>query len=60
MEGMKYGKYVEVCVNIERLTLFTLAVHYTHATATFCASFLLRLARLLYAFIHNFQLFLVD
>jgi hypothetical protein len=25
------------------------AVHYTHATATFAASFLLRLARLLYA-----------
>lgn len=44
-EGLKYGKNnfhpSSICVDIRE------AVHYTHATATFTASFLLRLARLL-------------
>lgn len=47
-EGMKYGMIH--FLNILRLRRLThlVAVHYTHATATFAASFLLRLARLLY------------
>ena len=44
-EGMKYGGFPN------RATVLglrhVLAVHYTHATATFAASFLLRLGRLL-------------
>ncbi|KAF8560210.1 hypothetical protein OG21DRAFT_1530421 [Imleria badia] len=38
-EGMKYGKSVYA-------SMFVTSVHYTHATATFTASFLLRLSRL--------------
>ena len=47
-EGLKYGLYPQ-CIQIVTLKLterFS-AVHYTHATATFSASFLLRLSRLL-------------
>lgn len=45
-EGMKYGKSSKCHVSAWSLKII-LAVHYTHATATFAASFLLRLARLL-------------
>ncbi|EKM61311.1 uncharacterized protein PHACADRAFT_168746 [Phanerochaete carnosa HHB-10118-sp] len=43
-EGMKYGRLSRRTV--PHLADCLLAVHYTHATATFSASFLLRLARL--------------
>jgi hypothetical protein len=46
-EGMKYGKFSECHVSAWSLKQIIPAVHYTHATATFAASFLLRLARLL-------------
>jgi hypothetical protein len=45
-EGMKYGKSSEHRVSGSKPKII-LAVHYTHATATFAASFLLRLGRLL-------------
>lgn len=45
-EGMKYGMTLFRQFN-SYLESLNLAVHYTHATATFTASFLLRLARLL-------------
>jgi hypothetical protein len=44
-EGMKYGGAIPY--PCWQLLIYPLAVHYTHATATFAASFLLRLARLL-------------
>lgn len=45
-EGMKYGTFSQELRCFPPLINLT-AVHYTHATATFSASFLLRLARLL-------------
>jgi hypothetical protein len=45
-EGMKYGTTLFWSFN-SNLESLNVAVHYTHATATFAASFLLRLARLL-------------
>lgn len=45
-EGMKYGKFRFYRELVKSHTFYE-AVHYTHATATFAASFLLRLARLL-------------
>jgi hypothetical protein len=44
-EGMKYGRWSRQCECAWSQKI--VAVHYTHATATFAASFLLRLARLL-------------
>ena len=44
-EGMKYGRSSDQKRGLVSETI--VAVHYTHATATFAASFLLRLARLL-------------
>jgi len=46
-KGMTYGenepnRFLQITDNV-----YPTAVHYTHATATFTASFLLRLARLL-------------
>lgn len=47
-EGMKYGLYPRCTQDVTPNSLDVLAaVHYTHATATFSASFLLRLSRLL-------------
>lgn len=46
-EGMKYGKSDDTPTKLHVVTFTIVAVHYTHATATFAASFLLRLARLL-------------
>lgn len=45
-EGMKYGTKLLSIIQLKS-EFWNLAVHYTHATATFVASFLLRLARLL-------------
>ncbi|CAE6484908.1 unnamed protein product [Rhizoctonia solani] len=46
-EGLKYGKSLLVSVPAQPLTdLRSSAVHFTHVTATFAASFLIRLARL--------------
>lgn len=45
-EGMKYGESVHP-LPCPRTSNPLPAVHYTHATATFAASFLLRLSRLL-------------
>jgi hypothetical protein len=45
-EGMRYGIKL-IIFNPACIHLIISAVHYTHATATFAASFLLRLARLL-------------
>ena len=46
-EGMKYGKPDFSWLSSNCYDHIFVAVHYTHATATFAASFLLRLARLL-------------
>lgn len=47
-KGMTYGKILpHLHIFWEIWLKLPLAVHYTHATATFAASFLLRLARLL-------------
>jgi hypothetical protein len=46
-EGMKYGALLNMVLRLSCLTPQSAAVHYTHATATFAASFLLRLAQLL-------------
>jgi hypothetical protein len=46
-EGMKYGAPPYTTTFSFLFTLSFVAVHYTHATATFTASFLLRLSRLL-------------
>jgi hypothetical protein len=44
-EGMKYGMSFVATLSCE--LMYMLAVHYTHVTATFTASLLLRLSRLL-------------
>lgn len=55
-EGMKYGAPLHrSCLRSVDSSIMP-AVHYTHATATFAASFLLRLSRLLYAFLFTFTL----
>lgn len=45
-EGLKYGMFFSAFPRLRILT-DPAAVHFTHVTATFAASFLIRLARLL-------------